>query len=454
MPAHRQIQTEPTKDFFIDVLTRDIQLSDAMLDLLDNSIDAAHSLAGAEGNLSNFQVHLTVDNESFTIKDTCGGIDATHAANYAFRFGRHPATPTTKGSIGEFGVGMKRALFKLGKAFTVQSQTKTTFWSMNVDVDEWRRIPGWAFSFDQEPIARQPQQGLRPGTTITVTRLHNETRTQFDQREFIENLKERIGQRASNFIGRGLAVTVNEWPLAAPLREMLAGQELRSQIEHYDLAKEESQLPVSVHIVTGVAPSEPREAGWYVYCNGRLVLGADRSQATGWGLTEDERMPAYHNQYARFRGYANFFSENAGYLPWNTTKSNLDQGHPTYLVIRPRMIDAARPVIDFLNAVKEEQDDARRARDEGADEPDELKRALESASKVRLDALREPARFVAPIRPKIASRPTGPRTQSIQFRKPVPEINNLKGFFGVNSGSAVGERCFEYVYDEEIGDDE
>ena len=454
MTSERRIHAEPTKDFFIEVLTRDIRLQDAIVDLLDNAIDAAHSIVGRGRALDGFEVHMSFDVDSFAIWDTCGGIDVEVAENYAFRFGRVPGAPRLDGSIGQFGVGMKRALFKLGKAFTVESQTEDTYWSMSVDTDEWRHSPDWTFSFGEGPTEREPAQGDQAGTRITVTELHNETRTQFQQRDFVEDLKKQIALRAETFIDRGLAVTVDGLPLTAHFRELLTGKDLNPMVVDFNLAEEESELPVSVHVVTGVGQSDPREAGWYVYCNGRLVLGPDRSPVTGWGLTDEERMPSYHNQFARFRGYASFFSEDATALPWNTTKSNLDQGHATYLIVRPRMIEAARPVIDFLNAVKDEQDEARTARDEGTEEPDELQVALGGASKVAVEDLTQPSSFSAPARDRRVSTParTGRRKQSIQFTRPVDQINALKAFFEVPSASAVGEQCFDYVYDEEIED--
>ena len=454
MTSDHRIHAEPTKEFFIEVLTRDIGLKDAIIDLLDNSIDAAHSFVGLDGPLNRFEVHLAFDAESFTIWDTCGGIAPQIAENYAFRFGKVPGAPRLEGSIGQFGVGMKRALFKLGKAFTIESQTEDAYWSVSVDTAEWREAPGWMFEFGEGPTDRDPTQGNGPGTKITVTELHNETRAQFGQRDFVEDLKKQIALRAGTFISRGLAVTVDGLPLAAHFRELLTSDELSPRVVDFNLAKGESRLPVRVHVVTGVGPSEPREAGWYVYCNGRLILGPDRSPVTGWGLTDEERMPSYHNQFARFRGYASFFSEDATALPWNTTKSNLDQGHATYLIVRPKMIEAARPVIDFLNAVKDEQEEARTAQDEGIDEPDQLQTILSKAGRVPVEDLTQSSEFTAPTRSRRVSRPAtkGPRRQSIQFTRPVGQINELKGFFEVGSASAVGERCFDYVYDEEIED--
>lgn len=42
MESH-SIRANPTKEFFITMLTRDIPLDRAILDLIDNSVDAANS---------------------------------------------------------------------------------------------------------------------------------------------------------------------------------------------------------------------------------------------------------------------------------------------------------------------------------------------------------------------------------------------------------------------------
>jgi hypothetical protein len=79
----------------------------------------------------------------FEIEDNCGGFDVETARNYAFRFGRPAQAKSTDFSIGQFGVGMKRALFKFGRYFEVHSTTPNQRWSMKVDVDAWEGSPEW-----------------------------------------------------------------------------------------------------------------------------------------------------------------------------------------------------------------------------------------------------------------------------------------------------------------------
>ncbi len=108
------------KRFFIEMLTKDIELLPAIVDLVDNSVDGARGLH-PDGNLTGQWVKIEVADDSFTISDNSGGIPVDVARHYAFRFGRSRDFVGIKRSVGQFGVGMKRAIFKIGQLFTVES---------------------------------------------------------------------------------------------------------------------------------------------------------------------------------------------------------------------------------------------------------------------------------------------------------------------------------------------
>ena len=136
----KSINAMPTKAFFVNMLVRDISLERAVLDLLDNCIDGAKNLRpGDASDYSGLSVRIKMDGKHFKIEDNCGGFDIEKARAYAFRFGRPHDADSTDYSIGQFGVGMKRALFKFGKRFEVESTTDSEHWSMHVDVKRWLR---------------------------------------------------------------------------------------------------------------------------------------------------------------------------------------------------------------------------------------------------------------------------------------------------------------------------
>ena len=91
------IEGSPTKQFFIDMITRDISIEDAIIDLLDNSIDGANRLATAAGKKDfkglNLHVKLSLSEAGLSIEDNCGGFLLETAKKYAFRFGRPSDAP-------------------------------------------------------------------------------------------------------------------------------------------------------------------------------------------------------------------------------------------------------------------------------------------------------------------------------------------------------------------------
>ena len=57
---------------------------------------------------------------------------------------------------------------------------------------------------------------------------------------------------------------------------------------------------VNYRIIAGLGGiGEPKNSGWYIYCNNRLVLEADTSNITGWGV---HPIPQWHINYVMFRG--------------------------------------------------------------------------------------------------------------------------------------------------------
>ena len=113
---------------------------------------------------------------------------------------------------------------------------------------------------------------------------------------------------------------------------------------------------VAVRQVVGVGPRDPYDAGWYVFCNGRMILRADQSEVTGWGEPNIERLPRYHNDFAWFRGCVFFDSRDPAALPWNTTKDGVDQDSGLYRSVKSQMVVMMGPVLQFLREVVNEQD--------------------------------------------------------------------------------------------------
>ena len=90
-------------------------------------------------------------------------------------------------------------------------------------------------------------------------------------------------------------------------------------------------------------------AGWYVFCNGRALLFANRERLTGWG----EEVPRFHPQYRRFRGFV-YLTGDSGAMPWNTAKTDVDEDSEIWTQTRAHIVDALRKSITVMNRVKRE----------------------------------------------------------------------------------------------------
>lgn len=433
------IDASPTKDFFISMLVKDIELVPAIIDLVDNSVDGMRRVR-AQGYTEPLWIRLQMSSDEFRIQDNCGGIPAVIAQDYAFRFGRPANTPPTAHSVGQFGVGMKRALFKLGGRFTVTSRSAHDRFGVDVDVDDWRNRPPdepWQFQFamlerdlPEAPISER-------GTTIIVTRLHENVASDIGSETFRARLGADLQRQHQMSLEDGLAISVNGVPLDSSVVEFLQSDELRAA--HTELSLSSGGPQVTVKIYAGLARSDPREAGWYIFCNGRLVVAGDRTPLTGWewGRT----IPKYHNQFSRFRGYAFFDSDDASRLPWTTTKKGVDENSAVFRAARLKMVELMRPVIDFLNILDKESE-GRPAGDMGP-----LGEALLRSTAVPVTAAIVGPVFVGPQAP-VGPRP--PRTGRIQYDRPVEEIDKIKRALKVNTYKDVGERTFVYYMRMEV----
>ena len=124
----KSVPSHSAKAFFVSMLTRDIALQDAILDLLDNSIDGAIRTRGKEladeESFDGFWAKIDFSEKRFTIENNCGGIPWQIAHEYAFRMGRPEGVQSNPGTTGVVGIGMKRAIFKMGRECHVHSNHK------------------------------------------------------------------------------------------------------------------------------------------------------------------------------------------------------------------------------------------------------------------------------------------------------------------------------------------
>ena len=364
------VNASPVKSFFVQMLTRDIELSDAILDLLDNCIDGV--LRTSKPNTSNpyegYKISIEMSTTSFTISDNCGGIPLEILKNYAFRMGRDESMPKDKvATVGTFGIGMKRAIFKMGERCEVITKSKIDFDNGAKNVCKVIIPPDWLTNekeWDIPYVLMASSAYKNFGTRIHVSDLREGTRKLFDceRSGFDEKMRQQISVTYGFMISKGLEIVVNGLKVASVPLVLKHGDEVSPYIYKAKFGKVDVFLAVGLTAPLSEGDGTPEDggpskysaqcAGWTVMCNDRVVLYADKSILTGWG---EAGVPLFHPQYNSICGIVAFNSNDVRLLPTTTTKRGVDAANPVYLAVKNFMREGTRACVKFTNDWKKRE---------------------------------------------------------------------------------------------------
>lgn len=454
-------QATPTKQFFVSMLTRDISLADAILDLIDNCLDGALRIAGKKSpSYSKHTIKIDLSGNSFVIEDDCGGIPRNIAKNYAFKMGREPDDDrdAETETIGMYGVGMKRAIFKMGRDALVRTRS-------DGDAFEVPITSAWLDNKDWEPLPIKNSSAevalKKPGTRIEVSTLHRSVSRHFENDGFINELRSAIGEHFTVFIQRGLKIRVNGEETKPVLVEVLVAPG-KEDPAPFIFTKRIDSVDVSIAVGLNTGRGRPDEeeeddtadfernrstvtAGWTVFCNDRAVIVGDKSRLTGWG----DSIPLYHYQFSVITGIVEFRSASAEKLPVTTTKRALDTASNVWLETIAKMKEALRVWINHTNAWKNYTKSDQREYWEAA-KPMSLHDAVKTVLKRGVSEKPDGSREYNPAKKKVLPQPPNktPSSRKIVFSRPIEEIREVsKTLFDREDEKPgiVGEKCFELV---------
>jgi Histidine kinase-, DNA gyrase B-, and HSP90-like ATPase len=460
------VEADPEKTFFTEMLTRDIELRYAILDLLDNCFDGITrtSLPPKPGDAkpyAKYWARIRFDSTSFSIEDNCGGIPRDTALHYAFKFGKAERRAHSAGTVGFYGIGMKRAIFKMGKHATVVSQYSANE-SLTVEIPiDWTTRKKWGFPYeDGEKVLDSP------GTRIVIDNLWPSISDAFSGRKgFPNDLETTVARYYGRIMERGFQIYINdelvpttEFRLLVPssilkTNSQPSRDELRDLIVPYKF--DGTLAGVRVAIICGfyaplqtdadndefdeIVKASSENAGWTVSCNDRVVLYNDKTRLTGWG---DSGIPLYHSQFRTFAGLVQFRSEKTEALPMNTTKRGVDANSVVYLEALEIMRAGLRTFVNFTNKWKSDARVRQYFKDTVQATLPQIERARIPLRKIRL----KPDQFA--YNPELPDPPSENPVRRISFSKTQRQVATVRRYLEIeaeNAASEVGEAAFDYV---------
>lgn len=472
MPKEKQnpyepVSAAPVKSFFVHMLTRDIRLEDAILDLLDNCVDGilrskvAKPAKGKKTPYEGFWAEIKFDKDTFSISDNCGGIPwSMH--KYAFNMGRDDdRPPDAPGTVGAYGIGMKRAIFKMGKECLISTRNGSDAYDVEIEPDWIEQKATW--DFPVEP-SKKPLKHM--GTTIVVGTLHAPIADRFsiDRQAFQAKLEHMVETHYASIIHKGLEVTINgdlikPRPIKLLFTPIKLGAKKQTKTIQPFLFRTKTDNGVDAFLAVGfTGPIPPpddveseqelkryssEDAGWTIICNDRAVVYCDRTELTGWG---EAGVPRYHTQFIAISGIVDFKGD-AAKLPTTTTKRDVDASSTLYLQIKNKMREGMRIFTDYTNKWKNHPDESRKYMEAG-----ELLSLEEIKAKSTQIVFNATTKSVPPgeqYKPELPMpKKLEPRKRRISFVKGVEEIQTVaKYLLGEANAdpSTVGELCFDLM---------
>lgn len=341
----------PTKNFFVNLFTKDIDLEGAIFDLIDNSIDGAARNASnvkSDKKYSGKWINILISGNTFSITDNCGGIPE-NLIPYAFRFGRpeeRPEEPTD--TVGIYGIGMKRSMYRMGTSGRVVSRNAKREYKVHFS-EEWTKDDNnWDL-----PIIESKGILKEEGTSFVVEKLRPSVASEFSDPDFIEKLIKSISVYYAYIIKSGLKLTVNDISVPPLDISLYYDKELTPHV--FELKGKN----VAAFGVIGIRPgkiigddsghSNNRDhSGITIICNDRVVLHSNKDWKTGWG---ESPVPHFHNQFIGISGVVNF-SGKADALPMATDKRTIDLNSDIFAAAKVSIKKGIKKFTDMTNKWK------------------------------------------------------------------------------------------------------
>lgn len=325
-----------------NVLTKDITALESIFELIDNAVDAARDRLLASPDLERdkyglpsrydgYKVEIRLRANSLVFADNCAGIPKTVLMDRAFVIG---AMSNHAYGIGRFGIGLKRALFRLG-----------TQYRLYTDTGEFRAVMSFRDAHlkggDLELFALQRASLGAPMTVIRISQLRDRVRHEFDAEAWRAALPTVLSKRYGRYVAKGLTISVNKSEIepfgpgfrsykdVKPTSESTVGPNGVSiyidtgMHERYRIKGEDDYSKTEVGSLTD-------EFGWYFVCNDRIVEIATHTPNLGWKTR-------WHQEYYGFVGWAYFVAEDPEHLPWDTKKTTIDPHSPAFRAIADRL---------------------------------------------------------------------------------------------------------------------
>lgn len=315
-------------------IARDLDLTRSVLELIDNSIDAWKT--NNTGIKLVIDIHVSKKDSKLIFKDNAGGVSMS-SLSQLFTLGE-TGRAAREDSIGEFGVGLKRALFSLSKDFTIDARyPEEKGFHCPVNVSKYLADDEW------ELVCVSGATAPEGSTIIEFTDLNFEVSDKVEhelRKAIAETYVDTLINNGEIFVN-STAVSFNKF-----------NQWTKFDGDHAEFSPKRVEMKIDVQgekigvdITVGLMETfhQTGDYGFYIYCNDRLAIRDGKDTQLGFN---DYEFSYPHARFARFRCEVRI-NGRRDLMPWNSTKSGLNYDHEVMRAILPGLKKLASPYLKF-----------------------------------------------------------------------------------------------------------
>jgi hypothetical protein len=322
MAANHTIDGTPEKHIFRGMIA-DYDLQTGLCELLDNALD--FWVASKRSSKIKIDVGLDVARQIITVKDNAGGVkEADLRLLIAPGASRESSTENL---IGIFGVGGKRAGVALGELVEIRTRHKSEkSHKIRVD-DEWLQTESWDIEYAE-------CASIGAGCTIVEV---SKLRQPFNHSD-VDRIGKSLGEIYGRFLGPNCELTLNRDKIDGKSFEVWSypPEYLPRTLSLTIIPDGERELAVTMDAgLIGDRSPEAENYGVYIYCNDRLIAKEMRTRDVGYYITSEAGVP--HPDASLCRVIVRL-EGNAELMPWNSSKSNVNIAHPSFVRLRTNVI--------------------------------------------------------------------------------------------------------------------
>ncbi|MCW2477168.1 MULTISPECIES: ATP-binding protein [unclassified Symbiopectobacterium] len=374
-----KLRTGIDPSFLADTLTTDIELTDALFDLIDNSIDSARNNIikstyikdeyGLPDSYEGYRIRVRFGSKCIIVEDNCIGITSNVLENSAFYTGKRS---NHEYGIGHYGLGLKRALLKAGRSYAMITNNGESLYKSNFDINSF------SSEHDNQLTARKYTSSGKKRTLFIVSDLYPNVIAQIGDSDWMANTINELSTRYSIFIRKGLKLTLTNSqkkssdtfiirPSVPNIRTDGLIKVIKDGLHSHNTMcdfrvgiHDNYKFPGELNHEAKSNKKLTKSYGIYYIFNDRVIISASKEDKHGF-------ITHWHSEYGGFICLVHVVGKDPKNLPWNTAKTEVKINSPLFLQMR-KMVEPlaqeyrrqAKILINIWMETKDLPDDERK----------------------------------------------------------------------------------------------